>query len=84
MEYMESVTGFKKFSQYWMHELEPGLLIFFTSSTKEGYEKTMNKLIRRTQGLHEIFGYSRIDEWHFFAAVERSELSYAKNFGNHA
>jgi hypothetical protein len=30
-------------------------------------------------------GVSRpVVEWHFFAAVERSELSYAKNFGNHA
>ena len=32
---------------------------------------------------HNIFGYSRINEWHFFNS-ERSELSYAKNFGNHA
>ncbi len=55
MEYKESITGKRKKTEYWMHELEPGLLIFFTSSTKEGYEKTLKQLIRSTLGLHEMW-----------------------------
>lgn len=55
MNYNESATKNTKKTEYWMHELEPGLLIFFTSSTKEGYEKTLQQKIRKIFGLHEMW-----------------------------
>lgn len=55
MNYNESATKNNKNTEYWMHELEPGLLMFFTSSTKEGYEKTLQQKIRKIFGLHEMW-----------------------------
>jgi hypothetical protein len=55
MNYRESKTGKSKETEYWMHELEPGLLTFFTSSTREGYEKTLKQKIRNSLGLHEMW-----------------------------
>jgi hypothetical protein len=55
MQYKESASKDKKSTEYWMHEKEPGLLMFFTASTKEGYEKTLEKKIEGTFGLHEMW-----------------------------
>jgi hypothetical protein len=55
MSYHESATGIKKETEYWMHEKEPGLLMFFTASTKEGYEKTLRHKIENLAGLHEMW-----------------------------
>lgn len=55
MQYQESASRSRKSSEYWMHEKEPGLLMFFTASTKEGYEKTLKNTIDRSFGLHEMW-----------------------------
>ena len=55
MSYHESATKVKKDTEYWMHEKEPGLLMFFTASTKEGYEKTLRDKIGSLAGLHEMW-----------------------------
>jgi hypothetical protein len=55
MSYQESSTKTKKLTEYWMHEKEPGLLMFFTASTKEGYEKTLQEKIGRIAGLYEMW-----------------------------
>ena len=55
MPYQESASRTHRSSEYWMHEKEPGLLMFFTSSTREGYEKTLKNYIDNSVGLHEMW-----------------------------
>lgn len=55
MDYKESASGKSKQSEYWMHEKEPGLLMFFTAATKEGYEETLRHRISSRHGLHEMW-----------------------------
>lgn len=55
MEYKESASGRAKKTEYWMHEKEPGLLMFFTAATKEGYEETLRYKIEHSLGLHEMW-----------------------------
>ncbi|MDE2589588.1 MAG: hypothetical protein KGL95_07980 [Patescibacteria group bacterium] len=38
-----------------MSQDEPDLFCFFTSSTREGYEKTLRKIIQRTRGMSEMW-----------------------------
>lgn len=55
MKYKESLTHTQRENTYYMSEMEPGLACFYTSSTKEGYEKTMSKRIQRTRGMSEMW-----------------------------
>lgn len=55
MNYDESASGRARKIEYWMHEKEPGLLMFFTVSTKEGYARTLRDRIDKTHGLHEMW-----------------------------
>lgn len=55
MPYKESASGKAKRTEYWMHEKEPGLLMFFTVATKEGYDETLKHRINSKHGLHEMW-----------------------------
>ena len=53
--YTESISQKTKHVPYYMTEIEPNLFCFFTSSTREGYEKTLRKIIRKTRGMSEMW-----------------------------
>jgi hypothetical protein len=55
MKYRESVSKRSKKTEYWMHEKEPGLLMFFTVSTNDAYDKTLRAKIDEIHGLHEMW-----------------------------
>lgn len=55
MNYKDPKTYQDKFTEYWMFEKEKGLLMFFTPSTKDGYERTLHNKIERSLGLHEMW-----------------------------
>lgn len=55
MKYKEPRTHSQRENTYYMSEIEPGLACFYTSSTKEDYEKTMSKTIQRTRGMSEMW-----------------------------
>jgi len=55
MIYKESISQKRKHVPYFMANIEPGLCCFFTSSTKEGYQKTLRKRIERTRGMSEMW-----------------------------
>jgi hypothetical protein len=78
MKYTQSVSGRSKTREYWMHEKEPGLLMFFTASTKEGYEKTLRHKIRNRLGLHEMWikptSFERIQKY----LVQQKKCGIAK------
>jgi hypothetical protein len=41
--------------EFYVHEWSPGFLLFFTSSRREDYEKTLKKFIRRHRGITEVW-----------------------------
>lgn len=55
MKYKESISRKSKQTEYWMHEKEPGLLMFFTVSTNDAYDKTLREKIDEIHGLHEMW-----------------------------
>lgn len=55
LAYTESASQRKKEAPFFMEMIEPGLACFYTSSTKEGYEKTLRKRIQRTRGMSEMW-----------------------------
>lgn len=55
LSYKESASQRSKEEPYYMEMVEPGLARFFTSSTKEGYEKTLRRRISRTRGLSDMW-----------------------------
>ncbi|MDN5868609.1 MAG: hypothetical protein L0H55_14585 [Candidatus Nitrosocosmicus sp.] len=55
LHYEYPSTGSKISAEYWIHEKEPGLLMLFTSSTREGYEKTLKNKLRTAFGLYHMW-----------------------------
>lgn len=55
MGYKESASQTTQRIPYYMVEIEPGLFCFYTSSTREGYEKTLRRVIQRTRGMSEMW-----------------------------
>lgn len=47
------VTGNESFADFYIYQWEPGLILMFTSSTKEEYEKTLKQFILSTKGITE-------------------------------
>lgn len=54
-EYTQAVSQDSKRVPFYMVQLEPGLFCFYTSSTREGYEKTLRRIIRRTRGMAQMW-----------------------------
>ena len=55
LAYTESASQRTKQAPFFMEMIEPGLACFYTSSTKEGYEKTLRKRVQRTRGMSEMW-----------------------------
>jgi hypothetical protein len=55
IDYQPSTTKLKIPAEYWIHQKEPGLLMLFTSSTQEGYEKTLKNKLKKVFGLYKMW-----------------------------
>jgi hypothetical protein len=50
-----SARGLSHPVEFYVHEWRKGFLMFFTSSRREEYEKTLSKFIRRNRGISEMW-----------------------------
>jgi len=46
--------GLARTVEFYVHEWSPGILVFFTSSRREEYEKTLKRFIRSNRGITEM------------------------------